>query len=761
VRDDVILDAVIHLAGDNTTIQQVQLGAIGPEANNASGPTARHSGHLQELVNGSVIDVDPRLSRRCIRRCCVQPVGFLIPGLRRHHSAHTQQSNRQRRKSYRISHRTILAFNLEIAQMRLSRLASFGQPSGLSCKNGCMEVSPVISTRAGSAMLRIFGRTRLVFILALMSLLVVCGIFSWVTRDAMAHMPFLKRSGGAKSAAAAKALVDLRPWLTAQALAPLAVTAEETEYARDAERLADHEVDQAFASALRKAGMEAQHRTLTGEALALSQRVAQLQDLVNEDQAQVKRLTSASGIPAGKDKEAGQPVDDDDLDIAKAQLGLDSDQLTDLQQDLDRASGDDRSQIQAELTAHEALMKEYDSQSHGDGQIAVIAAGQRGTLARRLSSWNSQRDRNRLIEQAWQQAQLDIASITATHNALEAKANATTTGDASDRAAKLANIKGRSAERQLLSIYDDRIQTEQQLAITYRKWSNQVLLQHRILFHLILRSLELIVFILICMVLGDALVRRFLGHRSQDRSQMRTLRTILEVGIQVVGVVLILIVIFGWPQQTSTILGLATAGLTIALQDFILAFFGWFALMGKNGIRVGDWVEINGVGGEVTEIGLFYTTLLETGSLEDRGHPTGRRITFVNSFAIRGQYFNFSTTGQWMWDEITVSIAASDDTHAMIERIQEVVRMETEQSASIAEQEWKRGERGDGLSLFSATPVVNLRPSKSGTDIQVRYVTRASGRFDVRNRLYQQVIDLLHEKDAPAATERAPVVEKA
>jgi small-conductance mechanosensitive channel len=242
---------------------------------------------------------------------------------------------------------------------------------------------------------------------------------------------------------------------------------------------------------------------------------------------------------------------------------------------------------------------------------------------------------------------------------------------------------------------------------------------------------------------------------------MRTLRTILEVGTQVLGVLLILIVIFGWPQQTSTILGLATAGLTIALQDFILAFFGWFALMGKNGIRVGDWVEINGVGGEVTEIGLFYTTLLETGSLEDKGHPTGRRITFVNSFAIRGQYFNFSTTGQWMWDEITVSIGASDDTHAMIGRIQELVREETEESARTAEQEWKRGERGDGLSLFSATPVVNLRPSTSGTDIQVRYVTRASARFDVRNRLYQRVIDLLHEKDAPAATEQALVVEKA
>ena len=77
--------------------------------------------------------------------------------------------------------------------------------------------------------------------------------------------------------------------------------------------------------------------------------------------------------------------------------------------------------------------------------------------------------------------------------------------------------------------------------------------------------------------------------------------------------------------------------------------------MGKNGIRVGDWVEINGVGGEVVEIGLFRTAMLETGNWTDKGHPTGRRVTFINSFAIKGQYFNFSTTGQWMWDEIEVT----------------------------------------------------------------------------------------------------------
>ena len=84
-----------------------------------------------------------------------------------------------------------------------------------------------------------------------------------------------------------------------------------------------------------------------------------------------------------------------------------------------------------------------------------------------------------------------------------------------------------------------------------------------------------------------------------DRRRSQTLRSILELSIQVIGVVLILLVIFGTPQETPTILGLATAALTIALQDFIIAFLGWFVLIGKNGIHVGDWVEINGVGGEV------------------------------------------------------------------------------------------------------------------------------------------------------------------
>jgi small-conductance mechanosensitive channel len=571
----------------------------------------------------------------------------------------------------------------------------------------------------------------------------------------MEHLPFLKGHTGVNlTPGGPKTLVDLRPWQTAEALAPLAVTSEETEFAHQAEHLADHEVDQAFASALRQANLRIQGRTLTGDALALSQKVTRLQQLVQEDQAQVKSLSQTAGastLSTKSDDDSGNGVDD--LDIAKAQLGLDSDQLADAQQDLARASGDDRAQIQSELTEHEAAMKKFDNESQTTAQGAVVSAARFGTLAARIRAFNNQRARYQLIQQARVEAQNDIQSLTAEHNSLEAQANApaATATAQQDHTTRLADIRQRSAQRQLLSIYDDRIETQQQLAAVYEKWAAQVLLQHRIVMHLMLGSLALIAFILISIILGDALLARLMARHELDRRRMQTLRTILQLGIQMVGVVAILFVVFGSPQQMPTILGLATAGFTVVMQDFIIAFFGWFVLMGKNGIRVGDWVEINGVGGEVTEIGLFRTTMLETGNWTDKGHPTGRRVTFINSFAIRGQYFNFSTAGQWMWDEISVTVPASDDAYAMVETIHTVVQQATEKDARVAEQEWKRGTRHDGLSQFTADPTVNLRPSGAGIDILVRYVTRASDRFEMRNRLCQKVIEVLHKPNAVEA----------
>jgi len=92
-----------------------------------------------------------------------------------------------------------------------------------------------------------------------------------------------------------------------------------------------------------------------------------------------------------------------------------------------------------------------------------------------------------------------------------------------------------------------------------------------------------------------------------------------------------------------------------------------------------------------------------------------------------------------------VSVPAGEDTYAMVENIHKAVLDETEKDARVAEQEWKRGSRSDGLSQFTADATVNLRPTAAGIDILVRYVTRASDRAEIRNRLFQRVLDVLRK----------------
>lgn len=83
-------------------------------------------------------------------------------------------------------------------------------------------------------------------------------------------------------------------------------------------------------------------------------------------------------------------------------------------------------------------------------------------------------------------------------------------------------------------------------------------------------------------------------------------------------------------KSLATFLGIASAGLAVAMQNVILAVAGYFLLVGKLHIRIGDRVQISGVSGEVIEIGLLQFRLRELGAAGDP--PAGRIVSFSNSF---------------------------------------------------------------------------------------------------------------------------------
>ena len=595
------------------------------------------------------------------------------------------------------------------------------------------------------------NRTRIVTVLIILIVLVAALAGVFLTGGVMSYLPFLEaKKGNWTGAYVPLGIVDQRPWQTATTLAALAQSAEETELAREAERLAGHEVDQAFSQSLRQASLD--RPKLSRKALELQQRITDLEKMIKSDQAHLTSL-SASGTTTAIASNAGE------LEVAKAQLGLDQNELNDLREELARETGDQRVKLQQELRTRQAAMKQYnDSVSKGAGQNAVASAEQYKTLAQQLATRRSLKNREELVAQAEQLAKADIAALTDDQARLRAEpasdSEKTARESSSDRIDRLQQM---AVRQNIQTILNDRLETQQQLAALYGRWGEQVAIQRKIVVHLILRSVALIAAICLLTIAAGWALQFALGKMVRDPRQKQTLSTVLRLGTQVVGLLLVLLAIFGVPRQMTTIIGLVTAGLTVVFQDFILAFCGWFVLMGPNGIRVRDWVEIDGVVGEVVELGLFRTWLLETGNWTAHGHPTGRKVSFLNGYAIRGKYFNFSTVGQWMWDEIKVTIPAGADTHPLIKKIYEAFVKATEENAKMAEAEWKRVTHEEGSPQFSAMPSVNLSPAGTGIDVVIRYITRAGVRVDTRNRLYAMILELMQGDTKGSGNAAEPV----
>lgn len=602
---------------------------------------------------------------------------------------------------------------------------------------------------------------RLIFA-GLLVLLILAAVGLLFTRSWTNGVPKLV----AKQSSSETSLVDETPLQTAQQLAKLAVTSDEQQYAGEALRLSDHEVDMTFDYALREATRHTP--PLSPDAKALQARIERRQARVDAEKANIARLTAlVAKAPAARLDALQQ-----ELTLAQAQESLDEDELGDAHQDFIRAGGDPRNKIQQALQQHEQSVANLDkgiitfATSSYEASIEQTTA--RNVFAE-FRAWKSLNAKQLQIDSARQDALKDASVLAQAHAALENKIQAqqkaaspaqpgsslpmaTSPAAGASRqaaAAALARVRNLSDDQKTLAEYDLRIDDEQTVGALYAKWSALLVSRERLFLHELLESAFWILLIAFLVSLSDQVIRHLLFRLTPDRKRLLTLRSIVIGAMRLVGVVLILLVIFGVPNQFATVLALAGAGLTVACKDFIVGFFGWFILMGRNGIRPGDWVEINGVGGEVFEVGLLRTVLLETGNWTDAGHPTGRKVTFVNSFAIEGHYFNFSTSGQWMWDELEIVIPAGQDPYPIAEEIKKIIAKETGANARLAEQEWERVTLSHGSNAFNAEPAMNLRPSDGGVSVAVRYITRANERYEFRSRVFRSVLELLHSKKIP------------
>jgi small-conductance mechanosensitive channel len=170
------------------------------------------------------------------------------------------------------------------------------------------------------------------------------------------------------------------------------------------------------------------------------------------------------------------------------------------------------------------------------------------------------------------------------------------------------------------------------------------------------------------------ILRRLIKHRFQSESPyIFTINKTIDTLINILAVVLILGV---WVQRIgdlSVALGIMGAGLAFALQEVIGSIAGWITIVTGRPFEIGDRIETGGIRGDVVDIGVLRTKLMEIGNWLGGDHNTGRIVTVSNAFIFKEPLFNYSRYLSYIWDEITIPVPYESNWQQAIKIMTDVV----------------------------------------------------------------------------------------
>jgi small-conductance mechanosensitive channel len=144
-----------------------------------------------------------------------------------------------------------------------------------------------------------------------------------------------------------------------------------------------------------------------------------------------------------------------------------------------------------------------------------------------------------------------------------------------------------------------------------------------------------------------ALVRIFRGVLTryvQEPGNLYRAKKMVSVLGYFIGLLIIAMIFSDSLGKMAVVLGVAGAGIAFALQEVIASLAGWVAISFGNFYKTGDRVQLGGIKGDVIDIGMLRTTMMEIGQWVNADLYNGRIVKIANSFVFKEPVFNYSAT---------------------------------------------------------------------------------------------------------------------
>lgn len=197
--------------------------------------------------------------------------------------------------------------------------------------------------------------------------------------------------------------------------------------------------------------------------------------------------------------------------------------------------------------------------------------------------------------------------------------------------------------------------------------------------------------------------------------------------------------------------GVIGAGVAFALQEVIVSFAGWFDITFGKLFHVGNRVLLGGVRGDVIDVGMLRTTLMEIGDWVEGDLYNGRIVRVSNSFVFKAPVYNYSQDFPFLWDEIVIPIKYGSDLKMARELIKTSADTILDNYESTALKEWQTMVSKYAIENARIDNMVTLTADENWASFKLRYVTDFKMRRATKDKLFTSILEKIEATNGKVA----------
>ncbi|SHF17989.1 mechanosensitive ion channel family protein [Alkalibacter saccharofermentans] len=242
------------------------------------------------------------------------------------------------------------------------------------------------------------------------------------------------------------------------------------------------------------------------------------------------------------------------------------------------------------------------------------------------------------------------------------------------------------------------------------------------------------------------LIRARLGKYIKDRSSSyKTKKAVNVVGYFAV-VVFIMILYSDSLGGVTVVLGIAGAGIAFALQEIIVSIAGWVTILTSDIYKTGDRVLLGGIKGDVIDVGILRTTIMEIASWVDGDLYNGRIVRIGNSFVFKEPVYNYSSDFPFLWDQIKIPIKYGSDYKLARKILYDVAQEVVGNYSDEAKSYWDVMVKKYLIEDATTQPMVTMIANDNWVEFTLRFVVDYKRRVVVKDLLFTRILEKIENE---------------